>query len=172
MKTTRFVGALAALALLFAACGDDDDGGSGSGGESNAYSEAVADVLKEDEDNPFSDAEVDCLSVEFVDAVGGADALEEAGVTPEDIAESDEPSDVIDLPDDAPAKFAAAFTTCNIDLVDLFIATGGVDDEAADCLRDALDSSDLSDLFAGALAGDEVQPSGDIVGAFVDCGAA
>src|SRR5687768_13185036 len=74
------VGACLAAATLLGACGDDD-----SSGASDEYTEAMADAMARDEDLPFDQQDIDCLSVEFVDALGGAERLEEEGITPDEL---------------------------------------------------------------------------------------
>ena len=75
---------LTAGAVLLSACGDD--GGSGADDE---YAEAMAESMARDEELPFDQQDIDCLSVEFVDALGGAERLEEDGITPEDLRSED-----------------------------------------------------------------------------------
>ncbi len=174
MTTKRFLAALAAGTLLFAACGDDDDGG-GSSAESNEYSEALAAQLSSEEDLPLEGEQVDCLAAEFIDAVGGPSALEDAGVTPEDIADSEDVSELgLDLGEEEAEELASSFGDCDISLTELIISQAGDDipDEVRDCVEDNLDEDALADFFAQTIideesAGDDLPP--DIMEGLLGC---
>ncbi len=161
MTIRRLLAALAACGLLLAACGDDGDGG--GGGE---YADALADSIREDEEVPFSDDEVDCLAGRLVEAVGGADALEEAGISPDDLRDSEDIADLDLDPDDIdPEAVASSFSDCDISLAELILAEAGDDvpEEARQCVTEALDEDALADFFARTLiegeSDDELPPT-------------
>lgn len=151
MNKTKFVGALLAGGMLFAACGDD---GGGSSAESNEYSDAVAASFQSEGDAPFTDDEVDCLSRELVAAVGGPSAFEEAGISPEDVESSNDLSEFgLDISDEQAAEVADSFSKCDVNLTDAFLSDLGdeVPDEVKSCVEDSLDEDAFADLFAQTL---------------------
>ena len=161
MRLKTLTGALLAGGLLLAACGDDDGGGASAG--SNEYSEAVARSIKAEEDIPFADDEVDCLAREVVAAVGGPDALEEAGISPEDIENADDLSETdLDLGEEEASAVAASFGKCDISIADAFLDALGDDvpAEARGCIEDKLDEDTLSELFASSIV--EGSDAGDL----------
>lgn len=173
MFDKKLLGALAAGALLFAAC--SDDGGSG-GGDSNAYSDALAESMRAEEELPFADEDIDCLAVEFVDAVGGPSALEDAGIDPEDLSSPDDLSDSeLELGDEEAEKLAGSFGECGVSIADIFLSEMGdeVTDEQRSCVEDNLDEDELADFLAQSIVGggenaDEL-PSGvmeELIGCF------
>lgn len=169
MNKTKFFGAILASGLLLAACGDD-----GGGGGSNEYSDAIAESIRADEDVPFSEEEIDCLSVEFVDAIGGPDAFEDAGVSPEDVAESNDLSTTdLELGEDEAEGIAGAFGECDISLTEAFLSDFGdeVPDEVRTCIEENIDDEVFADLFAQAIiAGDEGdEPPPELMESLTSC---
>src|SRR3546814_168851 len=75
----RLLAVLTAGALLLGACGDDDSS------TDDAYVDAMAASMRQDEDLPFAPDDVDCLAREFVGALGGAERLEADDITPEEL---------------------------------------------------------------------------------------
>ncbi|MDE0802818.1 MAG: hypothetical protein OSA99_05790 [Acidimicrobiales bacterium] len=151
MNKTKFVGALLAGGMLFAACGDD---GGGSSAESNEYSDAVAASIRSEGDVPFSDDEVDCLSRELVDAIGGPSAFEDAGLSPEDLEGSSDLADIgLDVSEEQADAVAASFGKCDINLTDAFLSDLGdeVPDDVKSCVEDSFDEDAFADLFAQTL---------------------
>lgn len=148
----RLVAPLATVGLLLGACGGDDDGGNGAddGAAANAYAEAIAAEFTADPDNPFTDEQADCVAREFVDIVGGPQAFEAAGVSPDDIADSDSPlgDTDMDFTDEQAREFGASFGRCGIDFVDLFAeGMGEVSDETMDCLREQMTDDVVGQMF-------------------------
>jgi hypothetical protein len=80
--------ALVVTALAAAGCGDDDDGDDGA--SRDEYVEAIVAAASSSES---SDEEDLCLAESFVDGYG-ADALADAGLTPEEVAAVDDPADL------------------------------------------------------------------------------
>ncbi len=165
MLKSKIVGVVMAGGLLFAACGDDDGGGGDSSASSNEYSDAVAEAIQSEGDVPFSDDEVDCLARELVDAVGGASAFEDAGVSVDDLSSSADLSDSgLDIGEDEARAVAGSFSKCDINLTDAFLEDLGDDvpDEVRSCIEDNLDEDTFADLFADALVtggeGDDLPP--------------
>lgn len=154
MHANRLLLALVSVALLLAGCGDGDGAGE--------YEQALAESLSENEDVPFDQGQIDCLASEFVAAVGGPEALEDADITPDELRESDGIEELGLDPQSVDADaLAASFGNCDISLAELILAEAGdqVPQDARDCITDALDEDVLSEFFAQAIiAGDE---SGD-----------
>ncbi len=102
--TTRLIALFVTAGLSLAACGGDDDnkksvgaetdgdaekdsGSSGDDGLRDEYVAAIAESMQAD-DAPFDDEQATCLAEGMVDAMG-VDTIQDAGVTPEDIATDD-----------------------------------------------------------------------------------
>lgn len=159
----RLLAALASIALLVAACGDDD---AGDDAEATAeYEEALAASMAEDENVPFAAEDIDCLAGEFVDAIGGAPALEEAGVTPEELREDDDLQELgLDLGAEEAEAVAASFGACDVSLAQLILDEAGeeVPAEVRTCVEENLDedrlAAFLAELLVDADASDDLPP--------------
>lgn len=153
----RLLAALAAGTLLLGACGDDSDDEAG-GSADDEYVQAMRDSMRGDEGLPFADEDIDCLSERFVQALGGAERLEDEGITPADLS-SDEGLDELglDLGQDEAERIAASFGDCEVSLAELVLAEAGeeVPAEVRDCVEDNLDEEVLADFFATVLVDDE-----------------
>ncbi|HEU5084015.1 MAG TPA: hypothetical protein VFU14_11790 [Acidimicrobiales bacterium] len=150
----RTVVTLVASALLLAACGDDG----GEDDEARArYVDAMAESMAAD-DVPFAPEDRECLSGKFVDAMGGASALEDAGVTPAEIADGEDLAALdLDLGEDDAEAIAASFRECDVSLADMLLADAGdqVTPEMRACVEENLDEEVLADFFAQVLVDDE-----------------
>lgn len=145
------VAATVALAVLGAACaseaGDDISGGTAGADDSTAeeqrqaYIDAIVQASEEDDD--LTSEQVTCVAESFVDGYG-AEAIADAGVSPEDVA-SDEiegPADLgLEFSDEQAASFYDRLTGC-MDVRALLIEAlaGGAGDVpgVADCLDERL----------------------------------
>lgn len=163
MNKTKFVGALLAGGMLFAACGDD--GGGGSSADSNEYSDAVATAIRSEGDVPFSDDEVDCLSRELVAAIGGPSAFEDAGISADDLEGTANLADSgLEISDEEAEAVADSFGKCDINLTEAFLSDLGdeVPDEVKSCVEDNLGEDAFADLFSQALvsggSGEDLPP--------------
>lgn len=159
---------MAASLLFLVACGGDgddessDDGGSdtteseGSSGESNEYVDTLAASMVEGEDELTLDEETaTCVATAIVDLVG-VDALEEAGVSPDDLAAAEGFGDLdVELPDDATNQLGAAIGECEVAepmrplLVDSFVSGLGVElePEARACLEENIDDEGVGNAL-------------------------
>lgn len=149
----RLLAALAAGALLLAACGDDD---AGSGDDE--YVEAMAASMQRDADLPFADEDIDCLSNEFVEALGGAERLEAEGITPEDLGSDDGLDDLgLELGQEEADGIAASFGNCDVSLAELVLSEAGeeVPAEVRECVEENLDEDALADFFASVLVDED-----------------
>lgn len=168
----RLLAALAAGALLLSACGDDDSGNAGSGDDE--YVEAMAASMQQDEDLPFADEDIDCLSTEFVEALGGAERLEDEGITPEDLG-SDEGLDELglELGREEADGIAASFGTCDVSLAELVLSEAGEDVPAdvRDCVEENLDEDVLATFFATVLVDEETgeEPPDELLEPLLTC---
>lgn len=152
----RLLAALAAGALLVTACGDDDAGNAGSGDDE--YVEAMAASMQQDEDLPFAEADIDCLSREFVEALGGAERLESEGITPEDLSSDEGLDDLgLELGQEEADGIAASFGNCDVSLAELVLSEAGEDvpAEVRDCVEENLDEDVLAEFFATVLVDEE-----------------
>lgn len=168
----RLLAALAAGALLLTACGDDSE--PEASGNDDAYVEAMAASMQEDQDLPFADEDIDCLSNEFVDALGGAERLEEEGITPEDLS-SDAGLDELglDLGQEEADGIAASFGNCDVSLAELVLSEAGddVSDEVRQCVEENLDEDVLADFFATVLVDEETgeEPPAELLEPLLAC---
>jgi hypothetical protein len=171
MRRHLFGGIMAASLLFLVACGGDDDessddgGGTtttteaeGSSGESNEYVEVLAQSMVEGQDEIALDEETaNCVATAVVDLVG-ADALEDAGVTPEDLAAAEGFGDLdVELPDDAADQLGGTIGDCEGVaeplrplLLESFVAGLGVElePEATTCLEENIDDEGVGNALA------------------------
>lgn len=166
----RLLAALAAGTLLLGACGDDGNAGSGD----DEYVDAMAASMRQDEDLPFAEGDIDCLSEEFVDALGGAERLEADGVTPEDLG-SDEGLDELslELGQEEADGIAASFGNCDVSLAELVLSEAGeeVPAEVRECVEENLDEDVLADFFATVLVDEETgdEPPSELLEPLMAC---
>lgn len=165
-----YCGIAAAALLLLTACGgdDNDEGGSDttdsetteSGGDSNAYVEALAASMGEGENDDIvlEEETANCVATAVVDLVG-VDALEEAGISPEELADGDSYADFdVELPADAAAQLGQSMGECEIAeamrpiVVDQLAAEAGAElpSEATTCLEENIDNQAAADALAPA----------------------
>ncbi len=145
MTRSSFLALLLALVgVTVAGCSDD-----GGGGDAAPYVEALTESLQEgaDEDDfPLEDDDAECVAERTIDAFG-ADFLEENGVSPEDVAESDGPQDFdVDVSEEQARNAAEAFEVCDLPIAEVF-AGEGASDEAIACVDENIDL----DVFVEAL---------------------
>jgi hypothetical protein len=159
-------------AMVLGACGgdDDDDAGNGSdsGGDSKsaAYVEATAAAIGEGgEGLPLDETQATCVATALVD-VAGADALDEAEITPQQFAAAGDYSSLdVELPSDAADSLGADLADCDIAdpfrdlLLGTFVDQFGTElpEDGSDCLNDDLDD----DAMVGALAETFIDGKGD-----------
>lgn len=175
----RLLATLAVLGLLLSACGgddaadpieagdevptdddtgtDDDDGEPETGTESDDdYAAALATDLQAGNAFPGTDAQIECLATGFVDAIGGPDALREAGVTAEELVTSESPESLgLDIdPQQVADDLVETFETCDYDLVELLAATlgTGAPEDFEACVREQVSDDELARLFADTIA--------------------
>lgn len=141
--------------LLLGACGDDGD--ESGGGRASRYSEAMAESMAADEELPFTRSDIECLSVEFVDALGGPERLEEEGIEPSDLRGDQGLDDLgLELGDDEAEGLAGAFGACDVSLAELVLDQAGEDvpAEVRTCVEDNLDEDVLARFFGRVLLDD------------------
>jgi hypothetical protein len=152
----RLLASVAVAALVLAGCGDDDD--SAADDRTDEYAAAMAASMAEDDDLPFEQQDIDCLSVEFVEALGGAERLEAEGIEPEDLRGDDGIDELgLDLGEEEAEGIAAAFGNCDVSLAELVLAEAGDDvpPEVRDCVEENLDEDVLARFFAQVLVDDD-----------------
>jgi hypothetical protein len=161
MRRMTVAGALLAMTLLGAACGDDDDGGSSSE-RGEEYVDAF--MASSEDDSDFSEDETECFSRALVDAVG-VDELE-AEASPEEIRESDDSSLSelgITLDEEQADALWDDVSSC-VDVRELFLdeATAEAPEAARECIDDALGDDLLKRLFlTGLTEGDDAVEEDD-----------
>ena len=146
--TARFGAAVAAIALMGAACGGDDSGSSGADNvEKKAYSEALAVALGSDADFPFDEKETLCISEGIVDVMG-LQMFVDAGVSAEDIT-ADAEFDFPDLTDEQNTDLVNVFLDGEcVDMGQMMADTmmeqsdGALTEEQASCIGDGIASSE------------------------------
>lgn len=196
---TRLLTLLAVLGLLLASCGDDDadssadttesesgteaeddteadgDARSGTGTDSGGpyttedYAAVLAAELQTGESFPGTEEQIECVSAAFVEAIGGADALNEAGLSPDGLAAASGPEDLgVDLDEDAVAdELVTSFNDCDYDLIRLLTESLGAEapEGFEDCVRGQITNDDVAAVFARLIidpndeqAADEILP--------------
>lgn len=175
------LGVLAAAGcLLLASCGDD--GGSSApstterAGPRTPYASALADAIAPNQANlGLSDEQTFCLANGVVEALGGREELEDAGITPEELAAADSPSELgLDTGSDVIDDVAETYPACGVDLVAVFldgIAVGvTVNAEAEACFQERLDADILAVLAAEQLVtGEQGDVPDSLTEAVVPC---
>ncbi len=150
-----FLAGTAAVVLLLSACGDDDSGGD------DAYRDVLVEEIRDTEEAGFevSDDDAECLADRFLDVLGGSEALEAEGITPEELAESESPADLgLELDDDDGAAFGEAFTACDLPLADLIVQSiessegEEVSDETKACIDENFDEEGFARLVGQGFA--------------------
>ncbi|HEY7072106.1 MAG TPA: hypothetical protein VH479_18405 [Acidimicrobiales bacterium] len=107
--------------LLLGACGGDDDDDAAptttaqdEGGDAGDYVDAAAAALTADDGPQLDDTQAHCFATEMVDLFG-ADALAEAGVSPDEFAEADSFADLdVEIPDGAQTRVSSALVECEV----------------------------------------------------------
>lgn len=131
---------LATITLILAACGDDES----AGGE-DAYIDALTEDLQDTGDAGFSlsDDDAGCVAERFLEVVGGAEALDAEGITPDELAESESPADVgLELDEEDGEAFGGAFVECELPLTDLVVdSIESEGEEVSDDLRACIDEN-------------------------------
>ena len=186
---TRLLPLLAVLGLLLGACGDDDDTTGGDDAAEDTASETESDGGSEAEsDGPYStedyaavlatelqtggafpgtEEQISCVSEGFVDAIGGADALNEAGLTPEGLAAAEGPDDLgVELDEEAVAEeLVASFDDCEYDLIRMLAESigQGAPEGFEDCVRAELTNDDVAAVFARLIIDPADQQAADAI---------
>ena len=86
------------------------------------YVQALAQSMREDDDSdlPLDDEQADCLAPRFVEVLDPA-RLEEAGITPEQLAESDDVITQLGLTEEEGGEMYDALGECDLDVRALFL---------------------------------------------------
>lgn len=176
MKTTKFYGLVATVALVFgaAACGGGDDsggGGDGADADSPLVQALAANLLEDGEDSPVaSQEEAECWASGVVGGIG-EDRLTELGVTPEDVGDIE---DLALTDDEVSVVVDSLFGCADVQqaFADQFAADFG--EEAATCIAEQLDEDLVKQALTASIAGDDAQPSAEFLEQFAaiagDCG--
>lgn len=162
LKRLLLLAVVGALAVAAAGCGGGDDEGSSSA-EGKAYSDAIVAAFAEDgESNPIPEEEARCAADRIVEILG-VERLSDAGVTPEEIADSESVRDVVpDLSEEEASEIADTIFDC-IDVGAVF-AQGMAEAAAADgitlagdkieCLgRNFAENQQLREAFVQSILG-------------------
>jgi hypothetical protein len=145
-----------ALALLVAAapavgaCSDD-----GGDADAQPYIDALAESFQEEEEGfAPTEEQAECMAEKTIDAIG-ADTLEEAGITPEEVVDSDGPEDLgLELSEDQATEAARAFFDCDLSFAEAF-AGADAEEEAVECIDENLDEDLMVEAIAAQYQGDE-----------------
>lgn len=138
------------------------------------YVNAMADSMRTDEELPFDGPDIDCLAAEFVDALGGAERLEEEGITPEDLGGDEGLQDLgLELGEEEADGIAASFGSCDVSLAELVLSEAGEDVPAdvRECVEENLDEDVLADFFATVLVDEETgeEPPAELLEPLLTC---
>ena len=135
-----------------AACSDDG----GSDEAAQPYIDAmVATIDDEDLGGPTAE-QAECIAERTVDLIG-VDTLEEEGITPEDVEDSDGPGDLgIELSEDEAGDIAESFVDCGFSLAGVF-AGSDASDELRACLDENLDQDVALEVLALQILGEDAE---------------
>jgi hypothetical protein len=173
------------LVVALAACGDDADGGDegGQGGdgavaglsaEEQAFADAWASTLADDDGFSATAAEADCMGAAIMGEVG-AEPFADAGVEPADIeGEDDSPGEVLGagvISEPQANAILDRWEDC-VDLPALFAESAvdefDLDAEGAECVADGLAEGDLVRAgFLPSFTSDDDEPGPDVIAGFV-----
>lgn len=185
MRSSSLARVALALALAaggVAACGEDDADGDGGGrslsAEEQAYAEAWAENLSEDDDGLSLTAEEASCMGEAIMAELGTERFAEAGVEPDDITAADDdnsPGELLGAGAISEAEANAIIDTWEgcVDLAALFAASAveefDLDDDGEACVADALGEGDLvRQGFVVSFVTDDDDPPAELVTALID----
>jgi hypothetical protein len=130
--------------------------------DADAYVKALAAKVKDDGSEVFGQAEASCLAGAYLDAIG-VEALQAAGISPSDFAESD--GDTFDgkvtLTEAMGNQVFDRFEPCGIDLPTLFRQISEVENPTSDqeaCFDRILTATNLRRSFVADYTGQELDP--------------
>jgi hypothetical protein len=132
-----------------AACSDDG----GSDEDAQPFVDALVTSLQDEEGLGATDEQAECIAEQAIDTIG-VDTLEEEGVTPEDVAESDGPEELVDLSESEAREIAEAFIDCDFDFASAFSGPDA-SAELVDCVEDNLDDDVIVEALTLQFQGDE-----------------
>jgi hypothetical protein len=158
MTRKAIVGISAVMALFTACGGDDDDGGSDDVSEdAQPYVDALIASAADQEpgDLQFAEGQVECVAPRWIEVFDPA-RLEEAGITPEELASSDDLPAELDLTEEDGAALYDAMVECEVDLRGEFVDSIASDSELSEedraCLEEQFDDELLRRLFVVVLS--------------------
>jgi hypothetical protein len=178
LRVTVTVTALA-LGVLGVACGDDGGGGSGGESSSNEGQEYVDALVASNVAEGAPAEDMECYARSLVDAVG-VDVLQGAGVTPEDMRDTDASLSDFGITFDAGQvdAFWGDLNQC-MDVRTFFLGSLGADGdlsaETVDCLDDTMEDDLIKRFMVGAIAEGEGafqeddQLTSDLASVFSEC---
>lgn len=157
----RILGIVTAGLLVLAACGGDGDsddaegdaGNEGAGVDAGAYVDAM---VAEGGGGLLDDGQVECRAQAVVDVIG-VDALEGAGITPEELGAGGVPDDPdLELPDDAEARLADALGACDgvVEAMEGYLLEGfgpALPDGVGECVREVVDDEAMAAVVAAVV---------------------
>lgn len=150
------------IAVVLAACGSDEQPPAG-----DRYSAALAPNLFVGDGNGVDDEARECVSAEFVAALGGPEALESAGVTPEEFGDADDLAALgITVERAQAAQVADALEPCGVSVVELLLSELDLPPETRTCVESNLDRTALRSFIVQTIV-DESTDVGD-AGAVVE----
>lgn len=131
------------LAVVLGACGEGGDEARRS-----EHSSALAERLFRNDaktEAAVTDDARECVAAEFVEAIGGADALDEKGITPGELAATQDLSALdIEVGDREATMVADALEPCGVSVIDLLLVDfGDVPAEVRACVEENVDEAAL-----------------------------
>ena len=152
-----------ALAVLIgcglAGCSDGDDTA-----PRNAHSSALAETLfrgDRETESAVSDDARECVAAEFVDAVGGAEALQEREITPGELGAAEDLATLeIPIGDEEAEQVADALEPCGVSATDLLLVDfGDVPADVRRCVEERVDEDALRDFVVSAILDEDTEVS-------------
>lgn len=159
----------AAVMMTSASCGGDDAAvvtagtameagtlGDGTGRDEQSYADAFAESLRQDGDDlEITAGQADCIGTRFADLLGVA-RLQDAGVSPADVASGDELDfSELGLDEDDSNEVYDVFGACDVNLRDNIVEAMGSDgsmtDDVRKCLEDRITDDVVREFFTTAM---------------------
>jgi hypothetical protein len=151
------------LAVLIA-CGTAGCGDGDGTAPRNPHSSALAQTLFRGDaqtEEVVSDDARECVAAEFVDAIGGPDALEEQGITPDELGEAVDLATLdIAVGDEEAARVADALEPCGVSATDLLLVDfGDVPADVRRCVEERVDEDALRAFVVSAILDERTEVS-------------
>ena len=169
----RILACVAALAFVLAACGDD---GGGSDPAAQPYIDAAVASIQEEDEGGFAldDENAECIARATIEGIG-VDTLEENEITPEDIADAEEFTELgLEIDEETATAIGDRLNECDLAaalLGSMETQLGSTTEEERACIEENLQDADLGNVMANAILGEEseTEAADPVFAALAEC---